>query len=112
MTTPSSPAAQSGCVSLDETDNGMQWLDPPKQLHFIISERFVVLLRKHAEVGGLHVDVGGLCEVEQVRCEQPALQIIVLNWHRYLTGTSLRTSIVLYYPQPPGEKLGEEAETT
>lgn len=66
MTTPSSPAAQGGCgQSLAETDNGVQWLDPPKQLHFVISERFVVLLPKHAEVGGLHVDVGGLCKAEQ-----------------------------------------------
>lgn len=43
----------------------MQWPHPPKQLHFVISERFVVLLPKHAEVGGLHVDIGGLCEAEQ-----------------------------------------------
>lgn len=43
----------------------MQRSDPPEQLHFVIPERLVVLLPKHAEVGGLHVDVSGLCEVEQ-----------------------------------------------
>lgn len=44
---------------------GLRWWDLPKQLHFVIPKWLVVLLPKHAEVGSLHVDVGGLCKTQQ-----------------------------------------------
>lgn len=73
--------------------------DPPKQLHFIIPERLVILLSKHAEVGGLHVDVGGLCKAEQ-ESEVSSLS----------SRSLIQTSQGQPRSQAPGEILREEAE--
>ena len=57
MTTTPPPSAQ----------GRVQWSDPPKQLHLVIPEWLVVVLPEHAEVGGFHVDIGGLRAESRVR---------------------------------------------